>query len=168
MKWMFIFFSLSASGLASFYAQPLVRENPEAISVVITTVTVFAGFLVAIIAILGDPAMVPNGSWRVAENRHKRLETMIIRYTWLFYLYLLTISLLFAGVIIRKASDDAVSASVKSFIEYAYLFVGTFAFAMTLFLPGALGRVQMARSEAEIERRRLEHGISPSSGAPPD
>ena len=46
--------------------------------------------------------MIPQGSWRTAEARHKALESVIIRHTTLFYVYLASISLLFIGVLIRK------------------------------------------------------------------
>jgi len=159
MRAIFLFFCFLLSCFAAFYGQPLADGNSDVITIIITVMTVFAGFLVAIITILGDPAMIPEGSWRKAEVRHRRLEGIIIRQTALFYLYLIAIAFLFAGVLISKEPDKVVSKEVKAWIEYGYLFFGVFSFLLTLALPRALGQIQIGRSQAEIERRRKEEGI---------
>lgn len=163
MRAVFIITSLLLSGLAAYFGQPLMRDNSDAVNIITTVITVFAGFLVAIIAILGDPAMIPEGSWRTAEARREKLENMVIRHTWLFYVYLATISALFTGMLIRKEPESVVSAQIKIYIEYAYLFLGVFSFLLTLSLPRALGQLQLARSDAEIESRRAADGIPPHS-----
>lgn len=162
MKVVFILTCALLSGFAAYYGQPLASGNSDAITIIVTVMTVFAGFLVAIISILGDPAMIPKGSWTMAEARHKKLESIIIRHTTLFYLYLIAIAFLFGGVLIDKEPNAAVSAKIKSYIEYASLFFGVFSFLLTLALPKILGDIQMARSEAEIEQRRIDEGIKPT------
>ena len=162
MRAIFILACFFVSGVASYFGQPLVRDNSDAIIIITTVITVFAGFLVAILAILGDPAMIPKGSWRIAETGRQRLEESIIRHTWLFYIYLVAIGLMFTGVLIRKEPDSVVGPNVKFWIECGYLFFGVFSFLLTLALPRVLGKIQLARSDAEIERRRTEEGIGPT------
>jgi hypothetical protein len=127
-----------------------------------TIITVFAGFLVAILTILGDPSMIPEGSWRVAEISHKNLVNSVIRHTWLFYIYILTIAFILLGVFIRKEPDSVASERIKAWVECIYLFLVFFSFLLTLALPRALGKIQLARSEAVIEARRaaakIPHG----------
>lgn len=163
MRTMFILFCAVVSAVAAYFGHPLVHENSDATIVMVTVMTVFAGFLVAIITILGDPAMIPKGSWRIAESRHAALERVIIRHTSLFYVYLAAIGLLFAGVLIDKEPDAVVSPNVKLWVESLYLFFGSFSFLLTLSLPRILGKIQLARSEAEIEVRRTEEGIKPNA-----
>jgi len=151
-----------ASAIAAFYGQPLVRDNSDATLIIATVMTVFAGFLVAIIAILGDPSMTPKGSWHVAEMRHDRLVASVFRYTSLFYVYLISIALLFIGVLIAKEPECAISSFIKMWVERLYVFFGVFSFLLTLGLPQALGKIQLARSEAEIEERRQAAGIKPN------
>src|SRR5579875_1271523 len=110
------------SGLAAYFGAPLMDENPDAIVVIVTVITVFAGFLVAIIAVLGDPAMVPEGSWHKAELRHSSLEALVRRHTVLFYAYLLALGLLFFWVLLRKEPDAIVAHWVKQSVEYVLLF----------------------------------------------
>jgi len=97
---------ITFSAAAAFYGQPLVHGNTDAITIIITVMTVFAGFLVAIIAILGDPAMMPAGSWRAAENSHQIVHGRVATYTWLFQLYLIAIAFLFLGALLAFASGN--------------------------------------------------------------
>jgi len=48
------------------YGQPLVHGNDQAAGIIVTVYSILAGFLVAIIAIVGYPLLVPPGSWRIA------------------------------------------------------------------------------------------------------
>jgi hypothetical protein len=159
MRVVFLSFCAATSYFSAHYGAPLVRNNSDIITIIITVMTVFAGFLVAIISVLGDPAMIPKGSWRIAESRHKNLENVVIRTTAIFYLYLISIAFLFIGVLLEKSDEKVVANSVKTWIEFLYLFFSVFSFFVTLSLPRIVARIQMARSEAEIEARRVAEGI---------
>jgi hypothetical protein len=159
MRLLFILFCLFIGAVAAYYGQPLVHENPDAILIIITVMTVFAGFLVAIIAILGDPAMIPGGSWRIAEGRRENIEARINHHIWLFVFYLIAIGLLFTAVLLNKAPDVVVSHTWKLWIERLYLFFGVSSFFLTFALPSALHKLQLGRIDAEIEKRRRGAGI---------
>jgi hypothetical protein len=164
MRAAFILLCAVGGGLAAYYGQPSVHKNPELILIIITVFTVFAGFLIAIITIIGDPIMIPHGSWRVAELRR---DTMIARLNWhvgLLICYLLTIALLFTGVVLEKALDE--HSLWRLWIERAYLFVGVTSFLFTFALPAALVQMQSARYDAEIEKRRHEVSIPPHESEP--
>jgi uncharacterized membrane protein YiaA len=103
----------------------MVRGNSDVVTVITTVITVFAGFLVAIIAVLGDPAMTTGASWRAAQNKHSEIESAVIKHTMLFYIYLLTIGLLFAGVLVQKSY---ISEKCKNLVEFSYLYFGAFSF----------------------------------------
>ncbi len=61
----------------AYYGQPLVHGNDQATSIIVTVCSILVGFLVAIIAIIGDPLLVPPGSWRIAEgNRQKTVQRL--------------------------------------------------------------------------------------------
>jgi hypothetical protein len=158
----FVLACLLGGALVSWFGQPLAHDNSDAVLVVITVMTVFAGFLVAIIAVLGDPALLPTGSWRAAENEHDKSVAAILTHAWLFRVYLVAIALLFAGVLINKAPDREICSEIKKWVERAYLFMGAFSFLLTLSLPGALTEFQQKRVTAEIERRRADVGIKNS------
>jgi len=157
---LFIIVCAFVGGLAAYFGQPAVHKNPDLILIIITVFTVFAGFLIAIITIIGDPIMIPHGSWQIAELRR---DAMISRLNWhvgLLICYLLTIGLLFTGVVLEKVLDE--HSLWRLWVERSYLFIGVTSFLFTFALPAALVHMQSARYDAEIERRRREGGIVPS------
>lgn len=159
MRAFFIVGCLLLGGVAAYFGQPLAHENADSLLIIITVMTVFAGFLVAIITILGDPAMVPAGSWRTAELRRQNIEARLITHIWLFVFYLIAIGFLFAGALLNKAPEETISMIWKVWIERLYLFFGVSSFLLTFGLPFALLRFQLGRVDAEIERRRRDAGI---------
>jgi hypothetical protein len=153
---LFIVLCAVAGAAGGYYWQPYVDPNPDLILIMITVFTVFAGFMVAIIAILGDPALLPQGSWRAAEVRRETIERRLIWHSYLFAAYLITIGLLFVGVVLAKVHLNAGSEWIRVWIERAYLFFGISSFLYSFALPWALMKIQQARVDAEIERRRAE------------
>lgn len=154
MRALAIFLVLVAAGFAAFCGQPFLRDNSDALIVIITVTTVFAGFLVAIIAVLGDPSTVPDGSWRVAEEKRDGVEAKLIAHVWLFFLYLIAISLLFVAVLLKAPAAEAIPDLLRVWVERLCLFFFVTSLLLTFGLPGALLKVQMARLDAEIARRR--------------
>lgn len=159
MRVVFLLGCLCAGAISAYYAQPFVHKNQDLILIVITVFTVFAGFLIAIITIIGDPIMIPHGSWRIAELRRDSMIARLNWHVWLLVCYLLTIGFLFTGVILEKALDE--HNLWRLWIERAYLFLGVTSFLLTFALPSALVQIQSARYDAEIERRRREARIPP-------
>jgi hypothetical protein len=157
MRLVFISFCAAVAFAAAAYGQPFVHHNADLVLVIVTVFTVFAGFLIAVITILGDPTMIPEGSWRLAEARRDNIERRLRTHVWLFVLYLLTIGLLFSGVLIQSALDE--HHSVRIWIERLYLFFGVFSFLLSFALPISLMTLQRARVDAEIERRRARDGV---------
>lgn len=145
-------------GLASYYGQPLIHGNDQAINIIITVFSVLAGFLVAIIAIVGDPVLLPPGTWRAAEMERDKLDKRLIRHKWLFTLYLTTLALVFFALLLKNTSPSTVL-----WLERAFLFFGTFAFALSMALPGALMKVQRERIDAVIEHRRKGDNVQNGS-----
>lgn len=165
MRAFLILVCLIASAVAAYYAQPYAHENSDVMTIIITVITVFAGFLVAIITILGDPALIPDGSWRTAEVRRENIEAKLTRHIWLFVFYLIAIGFLFVGALLNKAPDAVVSVQWKIWIERLYLFFGIASFLFTFALPSTLMKFQMGRIDTEIEKRRTNAGIPPDGDA---
>lgn len=157
MKVIFILLCMVAGGVSAYYGQPYARENTDLVSIIVTVITVFAGFLIAIITIIGDPVMIPNGSWRLAEGGRDRMEQRLYQHVALFSFYLITIALLFVGVILDKALAKGSVWSI--WIERGYIFFGVTSFLLTFALPITLLDLQRARYDSETERRRRAAGI---------
>lgn len=162
MRAFFLLLCVAAGLIAAVYGQPYMKGNAEAVTIIITVFTVFAGFLIAILAVLGDPSFIPEGSWRVAENRRALVENKLYWHFWLFIFYLLTIALLFVGILLK---EELSLRSVTIWIERAFLFFGVTSFFLSFALPWSLMQLQQNRIDAEIERRRAKAGIgSDASG----
>ncbi|HEX4079264.1 MAG TPA: hypothetical protein VHX61_10385 [Rhizomicrobium sp.] len=147
------------SGATAYFIEPYVAANVNALLIMETVFTVFAGFLVAIIAIVGDPALIPEGSWRTAEVRRENIEAGLIVHMWLFILYLLAIALIFVGVVIREIPPRIIPNIIKIWVNRAYLFCGLSSFLFTFGLAKSLFQLQIARIDAEIAKRRKAAGI---------
>jgi hypothetical protein len=143
----------------AWFAQPFVHENDQAINVIVTVFSVLAGFLVAIIAIVGDPILLPPGTWRAAEMERTKVNDRLIRHKWLFILYLLTLGVIFLAFLFKEEDP-----SLIVWFERLFLFLGTVAFVLSMRLPGALMQVQRERIDAVIEYRRRADNIDNSSG----
>jgi hypothetical protein len=152
----FLAFTVAFSLVFSWAGQPLIHGNQSAIDVIVTVFSILAGFLVAIIAIIGDPASIPKGSWRVAELKAPLIDEKINKQKWLFTGYLVTLGLIFASLLVSKSS-----AQLSTILEHIYLFLSSLAFIYSLKLPGFLSRIQRERVNDEIEARRKQ--VIPSS-----
>ncbi len=157
MRAALIFGTLSASWLAGYYGEQFVKGSSDAILILVTVITVFAGFLVAIIAVLGDPALVPPGSWRLVENRREHVEADLIRHTWLFVFYLVSIAVLFIGAVAK--GSPLIADIIKIWITRLYLFFGLASFLFTFGLANSLLSYQMARYDSELRRRRDDANV---------
>lgn len=147
MRFAFLIFAVLLAMIATIYGQPYVHDNSDFV-----VFTVFAGFLIGVITIIGDPTMIPDGSWRIAEARRDNIERRLLSHGYMFALYLVTIGLLLTGVLVQHALSA--SNPVRIWIERAYLFFGVFSFILSFALPSSLIKLQCARIDVEIERRR--------------
>lgn len=147
------------AGMAvAWIGQPLIQDNDQAVNVIVTVFSVLAGFLVAIIAIVGDPVLLPPGTWRAAEMERSKLQNRLVRHKWLFILYLLTLGLIFLALLLKEQDPRLIV-----WLERGFLFLGTVSFVLSLRLPGALMGVQSERIDAVIEHRRRQDGIGDSN-----
>jgi hypothetical protein len=141
----------------AYYGHPYVSNDSDVVISVVTIFSVFAGFLIATIAIIGDPRMIHEGSWRIAEASREKMQQRLSWHITLLFIYLLTLALLFAGVILEKALPE--KSVIRDIVDGAYLFFGIEGFLLTFALPLALRKMQQEMYDAEIERRRRIEGI---------
>jgi len=144
------------SGLLTYFARPYIHGNQDAINIITTIFSILAGFLVAIITVIGDPASLPKGSWRAAKIGSDLTYNRLIRKKWLFFIYILTLIFVFIGTLIKGKNS-----CVEFYIEVIYTFLAINAFIASLMLPSALMHLQQERIEQEIIERKKKEGIDP-------
>lgn len=160
MRTIFILGCFLTGMVGAYFGADHVVKNQDVINLLVTAFTVFAGFLVAVIAIVADPATIPSGSWRIAENRRAEIDASLIRHMYLFYVYLVTIALLALATVLMKAETSAWLEPVRLWLARAYLTVGIGGFLLTFGLPAMIVQMQRDRIDREIERRREAEGIT--------
>ena len=148
--------AIAIGALAATYLQPLIHGNKEATNVIVTVFSILAGFLIAIIAIIGDPVLLPPGTWQAAELERGKLNRRLSRHKWLFVAYLITLMLVFVSFLFTKTYP-----ALTTYLERAYLFFGAFSFVLSFQLPWVLMKVQSERIDSWIEHRRATDGIKP-------
>jgi hypothetical protein len=140
--------SLIVSGIGAVYLAPLVQAAPAAMSMMVTFYSILSGFLIAILAIIGDPAIVPGGSWRVAELSRKVIEKRFLQHKILFFLYLFTLAGIFTYSLLPSGGLGF------SVFEWCILTLAIFTFLLSLLLPQQFIRVHMERIDNLIDERR--------------
>ncbi|KQV39187.1 MULTISPECIES: hypothetical protein [unclassified Rhizobium] len=133
---------------AGWLGQDLVHGNDDARDVIVTVFSILAGFLIAIMTLLGDQSVIP-GSWRIAQEKRESIRAKLIRQKWLFYLYLVTLSLIFLDTLLKVRFPE-----VAVWLERAYFGFATTAFILSFKLPSTLMEVQTERIDAVIGARR--------------
>lgn len=142
------------AGLGTYFAKPLIEGNQDAVNVIVTVFSILAGFLIALITLIGDPSSLPKGGWQVARLGSQRTYNRLTRQKWLFYIYLAALTLIFLSTLLKGKFKE-----INHFVEYAYLFFSIVAFILSFKLPGTLMELQEERVEQEIAERRKQEGI---------
>ena len=148
---------LAIAVTATSYGAPLIHLNLEAYSILATIMTVFAGFLFAVLSIIGDPSQLLDGDWKIAEANRNSVESRLIRLSYLFLIYCFGIAALVLGIFVKDSS--LVCQSTKIWIDKSVVFLSVFSFLLTLGLPRLVFKMQIDRYDNEIERRRKNAGI---------
>ncbi|MEC5291993.1 hypothetical protein VSX64_14635 [Aurantimonas sp. C2-6-R+9] len=146
--WAFVLFAMVCGVGASVFFQPLIHANENAANVIVTVFSILAGFLIAIMSLLGDQSVLP-GSWKMAATQRQVIRNKLIRQKWLFYVYLTTLLLIFAASLL---SDEYPCATI--WLEHIYLGLAVFAFLLSFRLPSTLMEVQPDRVDAVVGARR--------------
>lgn len=146
----FFVFALSLGFFVGWFGQPLIHGNKEALNVIVTVYSIFAGFLVAVMAIMGDPGLMLPGSWRIASIQRKEIRRRLHRQIFVFHLYLVTLGLIFASFLLKDKFPNEVV-----WLEKIYLGLAVTGFVLSLRLPSALMGIQEDRFEAVIQARKI-------------
>lgn len=150
---------VGAGIVGAYYGQPLIHGNDLAINVIVTAFSILAGFLIAIMTIIGDPSSFSRYSWRAHELSRSTVFRGLRRQQWLFMLYLATVCAMFSGSLLAHSSGR-ISAWILVWLERMYLFMAILAFVVSFRLPGTLLRIQLARHDDMIEARKKSSASS--------
>lgn len=144
----FVVVAVLVGVLAAWFGQTLIHKNDDARDVIVTVFSIMAGFLIAIMTLLGDQSVMP-GSWRFARAQRALIVNKLIRQKWLFHVYLVTLSLIFLHTLVNPIYPAA-----GVWLERLYFGFATTSFLLSFSLPSTLMNVQAERIEAVINSRK--------------
>lgn len=150
----FFSFAVGCGVTGSIWGQPLIHNNDQAIGIIVTVFSILAGFLVAIMTIMGDPGGFTGRSWRACELSRNNIYNQLVRQKWMFTLYLTTLGLILISSLIEDKFPNIVI-----WIEHIYLGTAITAFILSMGLPTALMNIQISRHEEVINAKRKSVGI---------
>lgn len=148
----YITIAIAISLLSSFYGAPYIDQSASAISSIIDIYAILAAVLVAVISIIGDPAMLIPGGWRVGHVHAQQIQRRIGRFSHLFLLYILT--LMFAVISIVAKDNQLI---YRHILYYLLTFLASFSFILSLPLPYTLMKIQKDRMDEIVRKRKLDH-----------
>lgn len=142
----FLLVVVLVAAIFAYFGQSVIHSNKDAVNIIVTVFSVLAGFLIAVITLIGDPKSLPPGSWRVAELARKRTYNSLKRHSLLFISYLSTLTAIFASTLLN--------GNIQQYLEHFYLFTGTIAGIYSFKLPMTLIEIQDERIQHEIDERK--------------
>ena len=137
--------------------------SASALNVLATVLSILAGFLIAVITMMGDPSGLLEGNWRIASVHRREIRRSLNRFSGLFYLYLAVIGATFVASLV----EEAVPEPAHRWVEHAALCLGAGALVFSFGLPAAIRREQLRRLDEEVERRRSESHEQDAGGTDP-
>lgn len=140
---LFLGAALVASGLTGWLGQPLISNNTDAINTIVTIFSILAGFLIAVITFIAEPALARAKDWQELQTLKPEVEKKLTRQSLLFVLYLATLGLALAMFLVP---DDC--RNVLVWFERIFLGLAVFIFLLSFTLPGSLMKIQMERYES--------------------
>ncbi|MEG9623093.1 hypothetical protein [Pseudomonas guariconensis] len=139
--------------------QPKYHDNSNALSVLVTVFSILAGFLVAVMAIVGSERALKGRNWRQDTFYLLHVKQDLQKHSALFYLYLLVLALSFLASL--KLDWPHI---LQTGVECVLLFLACLAMLLSFSLPGQLTRRHVSDLENAIKARRGRE----SSGARED
>ena len=126
--------------------------------IIATVGSIFAGMMLAIMTLLGDPKNLFAGTWRVASFHRRHIGTSLDIMVGLFWIYLLAIALTLVAAIFDTYKGDlfTIKSEWIAWAKHIAICVGGLGMVLSFWLPARIRKIQMDRLEEEIERRRAE------------
>lgn len=133
------------------------EASNTALRLLATVLSILAGFLMAVIAILGDPRSLFTGSWRVASAHARQIRRVLNRSVLLFYVYLATIAAAFLSTIIGSYVPDP---TYERWGTHLALGLGCAALIWSCGLPTVIRRALVDRLRDEVDERKAATSTS--------
>ncbi len=156
----YVALSLVLAGISAPYLQPWYHASKDAATILATVLSILAGFLIAVMAIVADERSLRGKNWRQDTYYLGEVKRQLLRHRLMFHLYLAVLVLIFLGSL--GISWDP---SVRWAVEWAVMFLGVFALLLSFRLPGELTTRQLTQLQQLLDARR--HAANDGADDPP-
>ncbi|WP_095139519.1 hypothetical protein [Pseudomonas sp. Irchel s3a10] len=140
------------SAWCGWKGQPLIHLSSDARSMITDVFAILAGFLMTVLTLVMEPKADAR-VWRETAAKRSNFVNRIVRYKWLFMLYLVVLGFVFLGNLIGDSKDSSLDASLV-WVERIYLSLATLAFIVSLTLPNRLMQLQVDRYDEVIRDQK--------------
>ena len=147
----FILTGLVLGVLVLVFGTKVTTGNSEALWILVTVFSILAGIMIAVVTAIGNPEDLYKGSWRIASLHRRQKLNLLTRYTLLFYVYLVVVSLAFISTLLGKIVSHS---ELIQFVERATISLGVAALFWSFGLPIAILRTQKDKLDEEVEKRK--------------
>lgn len=137
--------------IATYFIQPLIHENENALNTIVTIFSILSGFAILVITQLGDISMIPDGNWRVAKEAKRSFKKRLRSQKFLYLLYISTLIL----ALLTTLSTNTFYI-VHYLIEYTFLCLALISLLASLKLPYIIENIQDYRYDLVIDDRKKE------------
>ncbi|HEV2517147.1 MAG TPA: hypothetical protein VGV07_17975 [Devosia sp.] len=143
--------SVVGAAIVATFWPGTIGGNADADAAIVELYAMLAAVLLAIISIIGDPAMLLPGNWRVGFEHANDIQRQLQRYTHVFALYLVVIGL----IVVRKSIGyPTIVPPVHEWLGRAIAFTTVLGFLWSIPLPYRLMAMQRDRLKEAVKRRR--------------
>lgn len=142
---------VAISVIGGYFLQPLIGKNKDAVNAVITIFSILAGFLIAVITFMVDPAIKSAKSWQDLQSRKKAIHRKLLRYRLIFYCYLTVLALALATHFV-----PASCVIIKANLEWTFVSLALIVFGISFTLPKSLTDLQMSKLKEAINEQAPE------------
>lgn len=151
-SWRKVAYIVTCIVVSVFFAwqfQPKYHNNSNALSVLVTVFSILAGFLVAVMAIVGSERALKGRNWRQDTFYLLQVKQDLQKHAALFYLYLFVLALSFLASL-----KPGWPSLIQTSVECVLLFLACLAMLLSFSLPGQLTRRHVSDLESAIKARR--------------
>lgn len=141
----FVFlFIITTSIFCSYYGQPLLKGNKDAISILVNLFSILSGVIIAVTTLISDSfCNFTYTNSRIAKLGKDEFFKRLEKHRIIFLCYLTTLLLIFIATLFK--------GKFSSIIEHLYLFFGSFSLLYSFSLPSTIIKQQKDRIERIIK-----------------
>ncbi|MFU2059266.1 hypothetical protein ACLSZY_06755 [Avibacterium volantium] len=141
------------SGIISYFAQPYIHDNKEAVNLIVNVFSIPAALLVAIMTLFSDFSINNKTNWREISLQKQTIRARSTRNKHLFHCYLIVFISVFISILLGK-SKDALHQEIVKYAEYTYLYFASFALGYSLYLPNKIYQLKTEKLDNAIRERK--------------